>query len=90
MNQNTKLDEISATSESRGCAKHCSPAAVQTHAPVIDDTPDRMPASLCPERHEGPRRGVNLLLVQPSRCCVTSQARSSAQWTETGCAGVPS
>lgn len=39
MNQNTKLDEISATSESRGCAKHCSPAAVQTHAPVIDDTP---------------------------------------------------
>lgn len=39
MNQNTKLDEISATSESRGCAKHCSPAAVQTHAPLIDDTP---------------------------------------------------
>ncbi|WP_141056749.1 hypothetical protein [Tepidiphilus succinatimandens] len=42
MNQNTKLDEISATSESRGCAKHCSPAAVQTHAPVIDDTPARV------------------------------------------------
>ena len=39
MNQNTKLDEISATSESRGCAKHCSPAAVQTHAPLIDDAP---------------------------------------------------
>ena len=39
MNQNTKLDEISATSESRGCAKHCSPAAAQTHAPLIDDTP---------------------------------------------------
>ena len=39
MNQNTKLDEISATSESRGCAKNCSPAAVQIHAPLIDDTP---------------------------------------------------
>ena len=39
MNQNTKLDEISAMSESRGCAKHCSPAAAQTHAPLIDDTP---------------------------------------------------
>jgi Cd2+/Zn2+-exporting ATPase len=39
MNQNTKLDEISATSESRGCAKHCSPDAVQTRAPLIDDTP---------------------------------------------------
>jgi len=39
MNQNTKLDKISATSESRGCAKNCSPAAVQIHAPLIDDTP---------------------------------------------------
>ena len=39
MNQNTKLDEIPATSESRGCAKHCSPDAVQTRAPLLDNTP---------------------------------------------------
>jgi Zn2+/Cd2+-exporting ATPase len=39
MNQNTKLDEIPATSESSGCVKHCSPDAVQTRAPLIDDTP---------------------------------------------------
>jgi Zn2+/Cd2+-exporting ATPase len=39
MNQNTKLDEIPATSESSGCVKHCSPDAVQTRTPLIDDTP---------------------------------------------------
>lgn len=39
MNQNAKLDEIPATSESSGCVKHCSPDAVQTRAPLIDDTP---------------------------------------------------
>jgi Zn2+/Cd2+-exporting ATPase len=39
MNKNTKLDEISALSESRGCANHCSPDAVQTRAPLNDNTP---------------------------------------------------
>ncbi|MDO8313744.1 MAG: heavy metal translocating P-type ATPase [Rugosibacter sp.] len=39
MNQSTKLDEIPAASESSGCVKHCSPDAVQTRAPLIDDTP---------------------------------------------------
>ena len=39
MNQRTQVDEISAPSESCGCANHCSPDAAQTRAPLIDNTP---------------------------------------------------